>query len=519
MGFRIYNTYLTAAVSTVGGALFGFDISSMSAIIGTSQYITYFGSPSATMQGGITASMAGGSLVGSLCSGFLSNRFGRRDSIQISLIFWVVGSIICAASQNVGMLIGGRFVNGLCVGVTSSQVPVYLAEIAKRTVRGRVIGIQQWAIEWGILIMYLIGYGCSFVDGEAAFRIPWALQMIPALFLMVAMPFLPRSPRWLGGKDRWEEAHDILSYIHAKGDKNDPVVLAELAEIRAVVELERKVKGGWLALFRGGMWKRTMVGVMTQVWQQLTGGNVMMYYTVYVFQMAGLSGNINLISSAIQYVIMLVLTVPAIFYVDWAGRRMLMLLGSLGMGAFIFAVGGILAQYGIPQPDGVAGNPNVKIVVHGSAATGVIACAYIFIAWYALTWAPTAWIYAPEVFPLSHRANGMGLAAAGNWVMNFALAFYVPPAFANIGWKTFMVFGVLCMVMFVHIFLMFPETAQKSLEEIDALFEPSAPPAWKTKVGGNGLPREAEAIDVMEKEVEKDGTMHVERVGSNHSAV
>lgn len=149
---KFYNTYLTAFVATIGGSLFGFDISSMSAIIGTTQYNAYFNTPSSTLQGGITASMAGGSYIGSLLAGYASDRWGRRTAIQYSSLLWICGSIICCASQNVGMLIVGRFIDGLCVGVTSSQVPTYLSEIAKRKVRGKLVCCQQWAIDWGILV-------------------------------------------------------------------------------------------------------------------------------------------------------------------------------------------------------------------------------------------------------------------------------------------------------------------------------------------------------------------------------
>lgn len=112
----------------------------------------------------------------------------------------------------------------------SSQVPVYLAELSPARIRGRIVGIQQWAIEWGILIMYLISYGCSRVPGPASFRIAWGIQAIPALVLWVALYFFPESPRWLAGKDRWEECLDVLALLHGGGDTQNPVVQAEYME-------------------------------------------------------------------------------------------------------------------------------------------------------------------------------------------------------------------------------------------------------------------------------------------------
>ncbi|KAK9257627.1 Snf3p [Lipomyces tetrasporus] len=286
---KFYNTYLTAFVATIGGALFGFDVSSMSAIIGTQQYLDYFNEPDSTLQGGITASMSAGSLVGSIIAGFFSDRLGRKKTIQFSCVLWAAGSILCCAAQNVAMLIFGRVLN---------------------EIRGKVIGIQQWSIEWGILIFYFIGYGCNYINSTASFRIPWGIQMVPAISLFLVLPMFPESPRWLASKGRWDECHEILANVHANGNREDPVVLVELMEIREIVELESSLNSSYAALFTKDMYKRTMVGVMAQVWQQLAGGNVMMSYVVYVFQMAGLSGDVNLIASAVQYVVFIVFYPP-----------------------------------------------------------------------------------------------------------------------------------------------------------------------------------------------------------------
>lgn len=140
---KIYNTYFLAIISTLGGMLFGFDISSIAAIVGTEQYIWYFNNPSGVTQGGIGSSLAAGSVVGALFAGTISNRIGRRDSIAFACLWWLAGTAIQVSTHSVGQLIAGRFVNGICVGITSSQVPVYLAEIAKKDKRGSIIVIQQ----------------------------------------------------------------------------------------------------------------------------------------------------------------------------------------------------------------------------------------------------------------------------------------------------------------------------------------------------------------------------------------
>ena len=153
-----------------------------------------------------------------------------------------------AAADGIPILVIGRFVAGICVGIASSIVPVYQAEIAPKEIRGRVVSLQQWAITWGILIQYFIQVGASYTgggpdnpeQGSAAFRIPWGVQIVPGAILFVGMTFFPRSPRWLATKDKWEEAIMVLANLHGQGDVNHPKVLAEYQEIEEALRFERE---------------------------------------------------------------------------------------------------------------------------------------------------------------------------------------------------------------------------------------------------------------------------------------
>ncbi|TKA44848.1 hypothetical protein B0A54_03138 [Friedmanniomyces endolithicus] len=504
------NIYLITGIAIIGGGLFGFDISSMSAIIAGQGYLCYFNQgntpctgPSSSTQGGITASMAAGSWLASLCSGFVSDAFGRKKAIMLGALIWVVGCIIVSASQNIAMLIVGRIINGFCVGICSAQVPVYISELAPPTKRGRLVGAQQWAITWGILIMFYISYGCSSLKGSAAFRIPWALQMIPAIILFFGMMVLPESPRWLASKDRWEECERVLVLVHGHGDPNSPWVAREFREIKEWLEIERQSKQiSYLTLFTPRYINRTHIGLFTQIWSQLTGMNVMMYYITYVFTMAGLTGSTLLLSSSIQYVINVAMTVPALIWIDRVGRRPTLLAGSILMATWLFVNAAVLGAKGVAVPGGVGGIKEAKVQVTGAASKAVIACSYLFVASYAPTWGPVSWIYPPELgsmcrntsflshlraFPNQLRGKANAFATSGNWAFNFALGYFVPPAFENITWKTYIIFGIFCVAMTIHVYFMFPETAGKPLEEVNAMFEdPNGPkyigtPAWKTK--------------------------------------
>lgn len=498
---KINNVYFLAAIATVGGMLFGFDISSMSAIIGTNQYVVYFNNPQGVVQGGIGSALAGGSVIGAIMAGPVSDRIGRRDSIAFGCAWWLLGTAIQVGCNGIPMLIVGRFINGICVGITSSQVPVYLAEIAKKEHRGSIIVIQQWAIEWGIFIMYFVGYGCSFITTTptASFRTAWAIQFVPCIILMAGLPFLPRSPRWLAKVGREKEAIAVLAAIQAGGNIDDPLVVAEWDEISSVLAAEREGQKGWKRFFKNNMWKRTFAGISVQAWQQLSGANVMMYYVVYVFDMAGFTGDVGLKSSGVEYAVFIIGTFATFFFIDKIGRRPLLIYGAIGMGVSLFIVGGVMGSYGTYLPDGLNGNLSVRIQVTGSPAYTVIAFVYILVLIYSLTLAPIAWVYAAEIWSLETRATGMSLASIGNWLFNFAIGLFLPSAFQNISWKLFIIFGVLCFGAAAQAFVSYPETAGKTLEEIEQSFAPGAPAPWKTKPGHSSLDAKVEQVREREK--------------------
>ncbi|KAI2625713.1 general substrate transporter [Hypoxylon sp. NC1633] len=495
------NIYLIAATSVIGGGLFGFDISSMSAIISTQPYKCQFNQqgnnpvtgqcmgPDDVVQGGIVASMPGGSWLGALISGFLSDRFGRKTTIQIGAIIWIIGSILVCASQNIPMLIVGRIINGLSVGICSAQVPVYISELSPPSQRGRFIGMQQWAITWGIAIMFFICYGCSFINGAAAFRLPWGLQMLPAVLLFFGLIVLPESPRWLAKHDRWEQAKDVLVLVHGRGDPHSQLVAREMAEIKEAVDFERQnADVSYFELFKPRMINRTHIGIFTQIWSQLTGMNVMMYYISYIFTMTG-SGDDVLLPSGIQFIINVVMTVPALIWLDRWGRRPTLLVGAFFMCLWLCINAGLFGAYSRPAtPEDGFSTAAISMVITGRPATAVIASTYLFVASYAPTWGPVSWTYPAELYPLRVRGKAVALATSANWAFNFALAYFVPPSFASITWKTYVLFAVFCFCMFWHTFFMFPETANKTLEDVAALFEDNGPgsikhigiPAWKT---------------------------------------
>lgn len=198
--------------------------------------------------------------------------------------------------------------------------------------------------------------------------------------------------------------------------------------------------------------------------------------------MAGLTGNVNLHSASIQYVINMLMTIPALIWMDKWGRRKTLVCGAAAMMVFTYANAAVLAVFGEPAPPGGVDNVAVQSwLVTGAAGKASIACTYLAVAAFATSIGPTSWAYPPELFPLAIRGKAASVSTASNWIFNFALSYFVPPAFVNIKWKVYLVFGVFLTAMTLHFFFFFPETSGKSLEQVDRMFEKKVKP-WKTKV-------------------------------------
>lgn len=229
--------------------------------------------------------------------------------------------------------------------------------------------------------------------------------------------------------------------------------------------------------------------------------------------MAGYSGNANLVASSINYVINVFTTIPALIWMDRWGRRPTLLIGATFMGIWMWANAGILAAHGEVVEGGIDGVAAQSMRLTGAPAKGLIACTYLFVASFAPSWGPVSWAYPPELFPLRLRGKGVALSTSANWAFNTALGLFVPEAFANIKWKTYAVFGVFNVCMFLHVLFVFPETAGKTLEEVEGIFEDPdgiryiGTPAWKTRV-------KAAAMTAAEKgdlEAAKMGIRHEEK--------
>ncbi|KAK9484957.1 general substrate transporter [Lipomyces starkeyi] len=467
---RLRNVYTISLFASIGGLLFGFEISSISEVIQTDQYKNYYGNPLGTRQGGITSAMPGGSIVGALLSGFLGDWLSRKATIQAAAVLWCTGSAVQSLSNGIGMLVAGRLLSGVCIGLTSALVPIYQSEIAPRKVRGRIVSFQQFAITWGVLIQYSIQYGCSFLQSEAAFRLPWAIQAVPAIILFIGFFWLPFSPRWLASKDRWDEALQVLALLRtANNDINNPLVLAEYRDIEDQIRIERETEPKIRReLLSKKLRKRVFLTVAVHVCNQLAGANLLDYYILYIYQSLGVA-DLRL-AGFIQYAIKVVTTVPAILWSDKWGRRPFLIIGAIVMAICFFVVSGLYREYGEPNP--VWNQPYSWVINgHASVRRSIQAFLYLAIVAFNVSWAPVVWMYCTEVVPLRIRATTVSLALTCRWTINCAVGFAMPPLFRVTTWGIFFMFGLFNVGSSILVYFLAPETKQRTLEEIGEIFE------------------------------------------------
>ncbi|KAK9319830.1 general substrate transporter [Lipomyces orientalis] len=495
---RLLNVYTISAFAALGGALFGFDISSMSGVLGTDEYKQYYGNPLGARQGAITSAMAAGSLVGALSSSFLGDWLSRKVTIQLGTVLWCIGA------RSANAYYWSHYFR-LGIGLTSSLVPIYQCEIAPRKIRGRVVALQHSALAWGIMIQYFIQYGCSFLHSQAAFRLPWAIQVVPAIILFTSLFWFPRSPRWLASKDRWDEVLSVLAFLRTPNcDINDPLVLAEYKEIEEQIRAEREEdSASYRELLGKRMRKRLFLAMAIQAWSQLTGINLLLYFIVYILEAAGIPN--TLLFSSIQYILFAVATIPSILWLDHWGRRLSLIIGSLSMAFWLYLIGGLFARFGEPNP--VHNQAYTWIIVdHPAASHCIQASTYLAAVSFAMFWGPVSWTYPPEIIPLRIRAKAVSLSTSTNWAINYALGFAVPPLLRAISWRLFVIFASFNVAAFIHIWFRMPETKKLSLEEMDEIFE-HGEPIWRSLT--NVLHRDR--LDALARDIE-NSKLHNHRI-------
>ncbi|WP_258105694.1 sugar porter family MFS transporter [Marinoscillum sp. MHG1-6] len=425
-------------VVALGGFLFGFDTAVIS---GAEQAIEQVWQLN-VYQHGLTVSIALiGTVLGALIGGIPSDRIGRKYTLfWIGVLYWIsaVGS---ALATDWYLFLVFRFMGGIGVGISSVTAPLYISEIAPAHSRGRLVALFQFNIVLGILIAYLSNYVLA-GSGEMAWRWMLGVEAFPALVFLIAVLFIPKSPRWLiVQKDQIDEARDILHFI-----RPGEVVEKEIISILSSRESE---KGGASSNLFQPKYKFQMALVIAfAMFNQLSGINAIIYYAPRIFEMAGLGQNSALLSTLGIGAVNFLATLLAMNFIDRFGRKFLMFIGSFGLIATLGMVSGAF---------------------YANTFDNLPIFFFVYIAFFAFSQGAVIWVFISEIFPNSVRANGQALGSFTHWLMAAIIAFIFPGIAQSLGGgNTFLIFSVMMMGQLVFVWKWMPETRGISLEEMDA---------------------------------------------------
>merc|ERR1719499_2723259 len=412
-----------------------------------------------------------------LVSSYFLEGLGRKVSIMVGSIVFIVGSVVQAAAWTSSQLLVGRFVAGMSIGLLSAVIVLYQSELAPPSLRGALSTLYQLGITFGILLAAFIDQ--LLVDREEGWRAVMGIICAPALVLFVGMMFFPRSPRWLVQQGRRREALVVLLTIRAEEE-----AVREEEEIYAeVIKAQAEAAPAWSELLHGRQARVMMLAVALQFVQQLCGMNAFMYFGPKIFESIGFSRNLF---TTINNLVNFLSTFPAVALADRAGRRSLMLWSSVGM-TLACAVMGTAGLLCVSRPDGESW------AVSNQGAGWVIAIsAFFFVFNFAYGWGPIVWVYCAEIFPRRYRARCMGVCTMANWVGNFLIAQFTPMLLEAIEFSTFYVFGAFCLAA-VLLSAWMPETKGVPLEAVQELFDDRAGFRSTAAAGGKGRAQAAAA--------------------------
>ncbi|KAI1092361.1 general substrate transporter [Rostrohypoxylon terebratum] len=437
----------------------------MSGIIGSNHFANVFTEVrgNATMQGLVTAIYEIGCLIGAMFILAVGDVLGRRKAMIIGGIIMILGATIQVTSfpghAPLAQFIIGRVVTGVGNGINTSTIPTYQAECSKTSNRGLLICIEGGIIAFGTVIAYWIDYGCSYGSEDLSWRFPIAFQTLFGFVVCISMIFLPESPRWLLTHERYEDAEKVIAALRGYELGSEETATERdiiLDSIRASGFAGRKstpVK----ALLTGGKTqhlRRMLIGSSSQLMQQIGGCNAVIYYFPILFEAQITIGdqNMALLMGGVNMIVYAIFATTSWFIIERVGRRKLFLYGSVGQCLSMVITFSCL----------IPGTP--------SAAKGAAVGLFTYIASFGATWLPLPWLYPAEINPIKTRAKANATSTCTNWLFNFLIVMVTPVMIANIGWGTYLFFAAVNACFIPIIYFFYPETAKRSLEEIDIIF-------------------------------------------------
>ena len=433
-----------ALTAALGGLLFGYDTGVIS---GALLFLRDAFHLSPTMLGVVTSTALAGAAGGASVAGLLADRFGRRPILIATATVFVAGSLVSALASDLVMLLGGRLLVGIGIGGASMLTPLYLAEIAPARERGALVSFNQLAVTLGILGSYLIGYALA---ASSSWRWMLGLGAVPGVVLAVGMLLLPETPRWLAGHGHADRARIALARLRGQGVDIELEMRALRADLGTKVQSLPQSRLGHKAA-RLPM----IVGIGLAVFQQVTGINTVIYFAPTIFQASGLSSaSAAILATAGIGIVNVIMTAVAIWLVDRAGRRVLLLCGLAGMGVSLCALATAFMM---------GSGPLLGWLTAGSLAA--------YVGFFAVGLGPVFWLLISEIFPLAIRGRGMSAATIANWLSNLVVALTFLDLVDLVGRPAvFFVYAALTFGALLFARALVPETKGLTLEAVEALW-------------------------------------------------
>ncbi|KAL8629941.1 hypothetical protein Q9189_004378, partial [Teloschistes chrysophthalmus] len=419
-----------------------------------------------SLLGTVTAIYDIGCFFGAVAAFSLGEMLGRKKTVLLGTTVMSIGAILQITAYGVPQMIVGRIVAGIGNGLNTATAPVWQAETSKAAWRGKLVVIEMICNIAGFSLSNWVTYGFSFVDGPVSWRMPLVLQFIFIFILFGTVPWLPESPRWLIAHGDIVQAEQIIADLEAT-TVDDPWVVTESKEIQWAALFERENGMSWTDLLKGktgagntSTIRRLLLGAGTQAMQQLAGINVTSYYLPTVLtKSVGLGNSLARLLAACNSVSYLLFSLIGIPNVERWGRRKMMMYAAAGQ-CFCYLMITVLIRYN--ELPGYSGSKQV--------ASASIAFFFLYYIFFGIGWQGVPWLYPTEINSLSMRTKGAALGTATNWIFNFMVVEITPTGIQSLGWKFYIIWTVFNASFVPIVYLFYPETADRTLEDIDRLF-------------------------------------------------
>ncbi|OGE47599.1 hypothetical protein PENARI_c040G08407 [Penicillium arizonense] len=479
---RNWRVHLIAIIVSMGAIAMGYDTSVIGGTMALDSFRNDFGisrvtvTARDTLQGNIVSTFQAGCFFGSLLTFPLAERFGRKIAITIATsIFLVGGSLMTASSGHVSLIYAGRAIAGFGIGSVSLLVPVYIAETSPASIRGRLVGIFEIASQGGGMCGFWVNYivNRTISSGRMAqWQVPLGIQLLPGFLLLAGIFWCPETPRWYAKQDRWEDAEKSLTWIR-KLPVNHPFIQDELQQIREQLLIGLPLPGTKHSvhyyvqrLWRKGTRNRIGIGLLLMAFQNLTGVNIITYYSPRIFETLGITGTDTKLFATGFYGIAkaLGMVIFSIWLVEKVGRRSGLIWGAFIGSLPMWYIGGYVFK---ADPEGAAARGDTSR--NGWSYLAMV-CVYLYGLIYCATWQGITWVVCSEIFPIDIRMLCVAITTADQWLWSFIVSRTTPYMITSLGYGTYFFFATLMICLGFWSWFFVPETKGKTLEEMEALF-------------------------------------------------